>query len=80
MGYVVSLTEERDMGLKISKFIKITGVRSIKQAFSLSLVQRHTRLKIYKILARPILAYGSEAWPTRKADERRLTTSEKRFM
>ena len=44
-----------------------------------SLVQRYTRLKIHKILARPILAYGSEAWTIRKADER-LTTSEMSFM
>jgi hypothetical protein len=45
-----------------------------------SLVQKHTRLKIYKTLARPILAYGCEAWTFRKNDESRITAEEMWFM
>ncbi|KAJ4430122.1 hypothetical protein ANN_22332, partial [Periplaneta americana] len=41
---------------------------------------KHTRLKVYKTLARPVLTYGSEAWTIRKADEQRLMTAEMRFM
>jgi hypothetical protein len=63
---------------KISKFVKVTGV--INQVLKPSQVQRHTRLRVYKTLARPVLAYGSEAWTIRKADERRLTTAGMRFM
>jgi hypothetical protein len=33
----------------------------IRQIFKPSLVQKHTRIKIYKTLARPILTYRSEA-------------------
>ncbi|KAJ4438692.1 hypothetical protein ANN_14639 [Periplaneta americana] len=67
-----------DIDNKISKFLNIAG--TIKSVFKSSQVQRHTRLKIYKTLALPVLAYGSEAWTLRKCDERRLTTAEMRFM
>ncbi|KAJ4449148.1 hypothetical protein ANN_00543 [Periplaneta americana] len=34
-----------------------------------SLVQRHTRTRLYKTLARLVLRYGSEAWTLRKCDD-----------
>jgi hypothetical protein len=48
--------------------------------FKTSLVQRHIRLKLYKILAKPTLVYGSETWTLRRADERRLMSAEMRFI
>lgn len=78
LGYNLSYITDEDMSNKISKFIKITGV--INTVFKTSHVQKHTRLKVYKTLARPVLTYGSEAWTIRKADEQRLTTAEMRFM
>jgi hypothetical protein len=45
-----------------------------------SLVQKHTRIRIYKTLARPMLCYGSEAWTIRKSDESRITACEMKFM
>jgi hypothetical protein len=66
------------MTIKISKFVKVTGV--INQVFKPSQVQRHARLRVCKTLAGPVLTYGSEAWTIRKADERRVTTAEMRFM
>ncbi|PSN41844.1 hypothetical protein C0J52_16225 [Blattella germanica] len=45
-----------------------------------SLVQRHTRVCLFKILARPTLCYSSEAWTLIKSDEHRITTSEMKFM
>jgi hypothetical protein len=59
------------MPSKISKFVKT--IRVINQVFKPSLVQQHTRLNIYRTLARPVLIYGSEAWTIRKADEKRKT-------
>ncbi|PSN54103.1 hypothetical protein C0J52_03114 [Blattella germanica] len=66
------------MSNKITKYTKITGV--INQVFKPSQVQRHSRLKIYKTLARPVLTYGSEAWIFQKTNEKRLTAAEMRFM
>jgi hypothetical protein len=44
------------MPSKVSKFVKTIGV--INQVFKPSLIQ-HTRLKIYRTLARLVLIYGS---------------------
>ncbi|KAJ4426951.1 hypothetical protein ANN_26750 [Periplaneta americana] len=45
-----------------------------------SLVQRHTRIPLYKTLPRPVLCYGSEAWTLREKDESRITANEMKFM
>ncbi|KAJ4451211.1 hypothetical protein ANN_02671 [Periplaneta americana] len=42
--------------------------------------RKHTRIRLYNTLARPMLSYGSEAWTLRKADKCRITAYEMRFM
>lgn len=37
-------------------------------------------LTFTKALVRPVLAYGSEAWTTRKTDKKRLIELEMKFM
>jgi hypothetical protein len=78
LSYNLSYSDAKDMAIKISKFVKFTG--AINQVFKPSQIQRNTRLKVYKTLARPVLTYGNEAWTIRKTNERRLTTAEMRFM
>ncbi|KAJ4438166.1 hypothetical protein ANN_14105 [Periplaneta americana] len=41
---------------------------------------KHTRIRLYNTLARPMLNYGSEARTLRKADKSRITACEMRFM
>jgi hypothetical protein len=41
---------------------------------------KHTRLDIYKTLARFVLTYGSEAWTIKKSDKSRVLTLEIKFM
>jgi hypothetical protein len=48
----------------------------INQILKPSLVQKHTLIKVYKTLARPILTYGSEARTVRKSDRIRITANE----
>jgi hypothetical protein len=64
-NYNLSYTDAKYMAIKISKFFKFTG--AINQVFKPSQIQRNTSLKVYKTLARPVLAYGNEAWTIRKA-------------
>jgi hypothetical protein len=66
------------MPSKISKFVKTIEV--INQVFKPSLVQQHTRLNIYRTLARPVLIYRSDAWAIRKAAEKTLQAAEMKFM
>jgi hypothetical protein len=73
LGCTLSYEGEKDMPSKISKFLKTIGV--INQIFKPSLLQQHTRLNIYRTLARPELIYGSEAWTIRKADEKKTASS-----
>jgi hypothetical protein len=46
LGYNVSYTDDKDMAIKVSTFVEVTGV--INQVFKPSQMQRHTRLRVYK--------------------------------
>jgi hypothetical protein len=52
----------------------------INQIFKPSLVQKHTRIKVCKALARPILTYGSESWTICKSDRTRMAANEMKFV
>jgi hypothetical protein len=52
----------------------------IKAVLKPTLAQKHTRTRLYKTLARPVLFYGREAWTIRKGDSNRLTACEMKFM
>jgi transposase len=77
LGYNISYEGEKDLNRKAVNFVKVLGITN--QIFKLSLVSTHTRIRIYKTLARPVLSYGSEAW-TIRTDERRLISAEMRFL
>jgi hypothetical protein len=78
LGYKISYEGEKDLNIKAANFVKVSGI--INQIFKPSLVSRHTRIRIYKTVARPVLSYGSEAWTVRRADERRSISAEMRFL
>jgi hypothetical protein len=59
-------------------FYKSSG--PINLVLKSSVVQKHTRIKMYKTLARPILVYLMQAWSIGKNDEIRITVAEMRFM
>jgi hypothetical protein len=78
LGYNISYEGEKDLSIKAANCVEVLGI--INQIFKPSLVSRHTRIRIYKTLARPVLSYGSEAWTIRRTDERRLISTEIRFL
>jgi hypothetical protein len=78
LGYYLSYEEKKDLNMKITNFLKITGI--INQTFKQNLVSKYTKIKIYKILARPTLAYGSEPWTIRSNDRKRLISAKMRFI
>jgi hypothetical protein len=52
----------------------------INQIFKPSLVQKHTRIKVYKTIARSVLTYECEAWTIYKSDKARITANEMKFL
>jgi hypothetical protein len=78
LGYNISYEGEKDLNINAANFAKVLGI--INQIFKPSLVSRHTRIRIYKTLARPVLSHGSEAWTIRRNDERILISAEMCFM
>jgi hypothetical protein len=77
LGYNISHEGERDLNIKAVNFVKVLGITN--QISKLSLVSRHTRIRIYKTLAKPVLSYGSEAWAIRRTDEK-ILPAEMRFL
>ncbi|KAJ4437904.1 hypothetical protein ANN_13843 [Periplaneta americana] len=77
-GYNLSIFEELDISQEINKYTRAMGV--INSVMKPSLVHKHTRIRLYNTLARPMLSYGSEAWTLRKADKSRITACEMLFM
>jgi hypothetical protein len=78
LGYNISYEGEKELNIKAANFVKVLGI--INQIFKPSLVSRHTRIRFYKTIARPVLSYGSEAWTIRRTDERRLISAEMSFL
>ncbi|KAJ4443887.1 hypothetical protein ANN_05674 [Periplaneta americana] len=72
--YNLSIFEELDISQKVNKYTRAMGI--INSVMKPSLVQKHTRIRLYNTLARPMLSYGSEAWTLRKADKSRITACE----
>jgi hypothetical protein len=74
----LSYEGEKDIDVKISKFLKITGL--INVIFKPSKVQKQTRIQIYNTFALPTLLCGSENWTMKANDKTRITAAETRFM
>ena len=73
----VSYQNEKDITVKISTFLQITGVndRTLKS----SQVQKHTKLKTYRTLPLPTLIDGCEMWGILEQNKSRITLAEMNF-
>ena len=55
LGFNLSFLEDLDISEKITRYNKSIGI--INSVMKPSLVQKHTRMRLYKTLARPVLCY-----------------------
>jgi hypothetical protein len=67
LGCNISYQEKKDIHSKITKFLQILGL--LNNTLKPHLVQRSTRLKLYKTLAHQTLLYGSEIWTIKHCDK-----------
>ena len=77
LRYSLSFTHDIGIPNKITKFIQILG--TVNSVMKPSLVQKWTRIKIYKTFVLPVLDYGCEGWTLRKSGETRITAAEMQF-
>jgi len=69
--YPLFSVPDTDIPNKITKFIKTLG--TVNSVMKPSLIQKHTRITIYKTLFR------NTAWTIRKCEETRITAAETQF-
>jgi len=74
----LSFIHDIDVPNNITKFTQTLG--SVNSVMKPSLVQKQTRIKIYKTYALSVLDYGCEAWTIRKSGKSRITVLEINFM
>lgn len=76
LGCNISYMKNEDIQNKINKFSYVCGV--IKR--SLKSTRKETKIKFYKVMAVPMLLYGSEFWILTKKEERRIEAAEMKFL
>jgi hypothetical protein len=56
------------------------GVYRLKRQFRSQFISIKNKVKLYKTLIRPVLAYGSETWVLSKSDENILGVFERKIL
>ena len=64
LGCEISYENETFIQQKLAKFAQTLGI--LNNTFKQTLVQRVSRIQVYKALAFPILLYGSKIWTLTK--------------
>jgi hypothetical protein len=77
LGCNVTYKHDEDLNDKLSKFQNICGI--IARAL-MKKTRKERDLKFYKIMAVPVLLYGSETWTPRKTDWNRIQAAEIKYL
>ncbi|XP_039301198.1 uncharacterized protein LOC120356339 [Nilaparvata lugens] len=77
LGCDISFKDDSDVERKIGKFQSICG--NISRTLGKK-ARKETIMKFYRMMAAPVLLYGSESWITTKSQESRLQAAEMRFL
>ena len=77
LGYSLEYRKSQDVEIKLNRFRHFCGTiqRTLKHN-----VRRETLLKLYKVVALPLLLYGCECWTLTSDQLRRIEASEMRFL
>lgn len=77
LGHDIGYDKDHDIDIKLAKFQRICGTinRTCKNKF-----RRDTKLKFYKVMAIPVISYGSEMWTATKKQESKIQASEMKFL
>jgi hypothetical protein len=76
LGCNTSYYERKEVNNKVNKFQRMCGTisRTLKGKTQFSI-----QMKFYKVMAVPVLMYGSENWSLNLSDKRKIEAVEMRF-
>jgi hypothetical protein len=77
LGCDISFNYDKDLSQKVDKFQYACG--TIKRTLR-NKTRKDTMLKVYKVMAVPMLMYGSENWSKSGADRRTVEAAEMKFL
>lgn len=77
LGCDLSYDYENDIDIKLHRFQQMCG--TIRRTLSKK-TRRETQLKMYKVMAVPVLLYGSESWVLTRKKSSNIQASEMRFL
>ena len=77
LGGSISYCERKEVNNEVNKFQRMCGAisRALKGKTQLS-----TQIKFYKVMAAPVVIYGSENWSLNRPDKRKIEDAEIRFL
>lgn len=78
LGCVISIYQmNKDLEENVQKYNKLNGC--IRRYLGKNM-RTEVKLRMYNVISKPALQYGSETWVMREEDKRRIETSEMRFL
>ena len=77
LGCNITYCERKEVNNKVNKFQRMSGTisRTLKGKTQLSF-----QIKLYRVMAVPVLMYGSENWSLNRSDKRTIEAPEMRFL
>jgi sorting nexin-29 len=76
---VINVNNDNSVEIRKKKLLANKGFYGLKRKFRSQFLSIKNKVKLYKTLIRPLLAYGFETWVLSKADETILGVFERKF-
>ena len=80
MGFLIDANNDISVEIKKRILLANIGFYGLKRQFRSQFLSIKNKIKLYKTLIRPVLAYGSETWVLSKPDEARLGVFERKVL
>jgi hypothetical protein len=80
LGSLVGVNNDNSVEIRKRIVLANKCIYGLKRQFRSQLLSIKNKVKLYKTLVRPVLAYGSETWVLSKSDENILRVFERRIL
>jgi len=80
LGFLINVNNDNFVEVKKRILMANKGFYGLKRQFRSQFLSIKNKIKLYKMLIRPMLAYGFETWVVSKSDEAILGVFEKKIL